>query len=59
MKSYEVFLPHSSLLLAIDQDALQWASDDLKGDEEIVLKAVSHRWMALQWASEEAKVCQG
>ena len=38
-----------------DWVALQWASDDLKGDREIVLKAVSQFWRALQWASDDLK----
>ena len=35
--------------------ALQWASDDLKGDREIVLTAVSKEGRALEWASDDLK----
>ena len=35
----------------------EWASDDLKGDREIVLAAVSQSegWQALEWASDDLK----
>ena len=32
-----------------------WASDDLKGDREIVLIAVSQAWQALWYASDDLK----
>ena len=35
--------------------AMQWASDDLKGDRAFVLNAVSEDWAALRWASDELK----
>ena len=35
--------------------ALQWASENLKGDREIVWNAVSKDVRALQWASEDLK----
>ena len=34
-------------------EALQWASHAVKGDQEIVLKALSQSWSALKWASDE------
>ena len=40
-------------------DALQWASPELKGDKEIVLKAVSQSWSALKWASDERRALSG
>ena len=35
--------------------ALEFATAELRGDHEIVLKAVSHRGEALQYATEELK----
>ena len=37
---------------AEDGAALEWASDDLKGDREIIKMAVSQNWQALRWASD-------
>ena len=36
-----------------DWEALKWASDDLKGDRDIVSKALSQHWEALKWASDD------
>ena len=38
--------------------ALQWASDELRGNREVVLRAISGpgREYALQWASDDLKV---
>ena len=45
----------SAVLQKVGWRALKWASDDLKGDREIVLTAVSQCWPALEWASDDLK----
>ena len=35
--------------------ALQWASEELRGDREVVMKAVSNTGHALRWAIEELR----
>ena len=44
-----------SRLLSQDASALQWASDEAKGDRSIVLAAVSQDWGTLQWASDKLR----
>ena len=38
-----------------DSGALRWVSDELKGDRELLLQAVSVDGDALRWASEKLK----
>ena len=38
-----------------DGKALQWASEEMKGDRELCTAAVAHDGQALEWASEEMK----
>ena len=50
--------PRASALLApTNQDwrALQYASEEMKGDRELCMAAVAQDWRALQWARDEVK----
>ena len=38
-----------------DGKALQWASEEMKGDRELCMAAVTQDGKTLQWASEEMK----
>ena len=45
----------SALLRSQDGGALGFASDELKGDREIVMKALSTYGPALRWAPDELR----
>ena len=38
-----------------DGKALQWASEEMKGDRELCMAAVAQDWRALEHASEETR----
>ena len=42
-----------------DGQALQWASEEMKGDRELCMAAVAQNGLALKWASEEMKGDRG
>lgn len=48
---YQVVL----LAVAVDGGSLRFASERLRGDEEVALAAVAHDGYALQWASEACR----